>query len=275
MIKLRKTIFFSALALLLGPFVSGTAQATDLKIAIFDTSFCLGQHKSTNASIKIKEVFYNSKAFTDSCPKNLFNRHGSLVLEHLLKVLPKNKKFSIELHPMVIFDKNGYQNEEQWQLALEESQKRKIDLALLAVGLPHPPSKSIQTSFPLKAFMASGQRGGRIKKDTKLWPQILKDDSKRVMIGSYIPPTKNLPDDYMMDKTLLNLQKIDYLFSGGDSGAKLAGSSRAVTTALGKALFLCPLDMFKIQDFLALKGCLKKHEKMLKDPVERVIFPTY
>jgi hypothetical protein len=270
-ISLGLFIFYSISAL-----ANDKDQNRVLRIAVFDTPFCPTLIKNNNPKIIVLQPFSTDKALEKSCPKNIHGRHGLKVINRLIKVIPK-LDFKVEIHPIIIFSQQGIQSPQSWKDALLRVKEKKIHVLLLAVGLPLKNSKqaSLLGNININAFMASGQSSGRIRKNTIVWPQSQKDQKKSLIIGSYNPPTIDSPTDYLEDKTLLHVSKIHYFFSGGDSHARLSGSSRAVTTAFGKALSICPLIHFIDSNMAGLKFCLKTKQEIVKDPVSKYQFATY
>ncbi len=272
-----------AQVIFLGPLLSDPTYAQInsskrvLKIAVFDTPFC---PKLINKTKKNIEIFPPSLPFAAQrgpfveCYEDLFGRHGLHVLNHLLKVIPK-LDYKIEIHPIIIYTRKGMQSERSWSNALQKAKEKKVDLLLLAVGLPSQKPLKVLSDLPFNTFMASGQISGRIRKSTLVWPQSIKSNDRSIMIGAYLPPTDQLPDQYLQDKTLLHVEKIDYYFSGGTYQDRLTGSSRAVTTALGKALLLCARINFIDGNLKALKKCLKSKKRDLKDSFSNFNFATF
>jgi hypothetical protein len=281
-IKLRLS-FIMAPVLLLGLFLSqplfSQTSSDDrvLKIAVFDTPFCPKLINKTKKNIKILPPYLpygGQRAPSVECYEDLNGRHGLHVLNHLLKVIPK-LDYPIEIHPIIIYTRKGMQSEKSWSDAIKRAKEQKIDILLLAVGLPSQKPLQVLTELPFNTFMASGQMSGRIRQSTLVWPQSLDKNDRSVMVGAYLPPTEQLPDQYLQDKTLLHVKKIDYYFSGGDYKARLTGSSRAVTTALGKSLLLCPRINFIDRHLKELKKCLKSKKRALKDSYSNFIFATF
>ncbi len=219
--------------------------AANLRVGIIDTGFCGKQYKDVfNAT---KEDLGN----TCSLKRNHPRLHGQLVLEEFLKHAPK----SVEIFPIIVFNKKGEQRLTYWEAALDYSKKKKLDVLLIAAG--YPTSKKIK--FPkliIPSFVSSGTREGGIQAKTFLYPQELKSSDKIFLIGSYSPSKNTKFNDAMVDSRRMYPKRIDYYFSGDSKDNHLSGSSKAVATALGKALRSCELTK--------LRSCLKKSKRFIK-----------
>lgn len=224
-------------------FLNSSLLAKDINVAIFDTGFC--HSKTFDATNSVKMTCPEQK----NRKKRSFRYHGQWVLEQLKKELDGKK---INIYPVIVFDKNSKQDQSYWRNAFDYISEKKIDIILLASSLPHSKEKiSLKLPKNILTFIASGQTGMAIKKDTKLWPQSSNSDNM-LIIGSYLEDGSSLVDD----PNLIYREKIDYFFSGeADKVLPLKGSSLAVTKALAWAIKKCKTDF---------KKCLRKKRKLIK-----------
>jgi len=232
------------LGLLLGLSI---VHARELRVAIFDTGFCIDQLPRHRA-IRIKPIIDHAGDFSKArhCQKmDRKNRHlhGHWVLKNFIENYRGKQK--VVLTPHIIFNRHGQQFWQYWHKALQS----KIDILILAVGFPI--SKTNSTPLPAITFAASGGWGGAVKAGQKFWPMDL-NDKKLILIGGDLENELGLAPLY--DKKLLYQNKISYYFSGGNSKTPLRGSSRAVGIAAGRALGLC----FELK---SLQQCLHKKRK--------------
>jgi hypothetical protein len=251
------TIYKTGSVLLLALFFIPSLFAAPLRVGIIDTGFCANQYKE----------FFNAtkQNLGKLCQlkRNHPRLHGQLVLEEFLKYAPKD----VELFPIIVFDKKGEQKLSYWKEALKYSEKKKLDVLLIAAG--YPTNKRI--AFPkvsITSFISSGTREGGIKSNTFLYPQELAIMDHLFLIGSYSPSRNLKVNDAMVDSRRLYSKKIDYYFGGhAEKGSYLNGSSKAAATALGKALSICP-----VKD---LRPCLKAKIKFIKVINQKPAIPTF
>jgi len=233
------------------------SHASPLKVAILDTGFCpsllmLKKNIKVNSQVDLTHsVKLNCKSYSIS------NRrfHGQWVLEQFLKNLKTTKE--VEITPFIIFDKNGIQKEIYWQRAF--SKQAEFHLIISAAGLLFKNKIDITETIKTPIFVAGATLGKRIKKNSKIWPQIEFRKDLVFTIGSYLPKSEALGS--REDYTLLRPKEMKYFFSSGDSIDHFKGSSRAVATASARALDLC---YEKLIGFKGLKSCLKKKQFQIK-----------
>jgi hypothetical protein len=253
------------LLFLLTPFESFAA----LKIAIVDTGFCTKRIK-TSASIIIapaldmtNSVKLNCDDMKDNDLKTQGRFHGHLVLEELIKYLPKES--SLTIFPLVIYNASGKQTQEAWDQAIAWIKKENIELVLTASGLIGP--APALNELPSIWFIPSGRIGGSVKKDSILFPQSLAPKENIFIIGDYFDGKT-----IVYDQALLYESAIDFSFASGDSG--LTGTSRTVAHALGKAIDVCSLNI-KMKSPRELRQCLSKIQKNLYDTVSKKSIKTF
>ena len=224
----------------------------NISIGILDTGFCLNKINFKRKNITIKPVEIMTPPFTIPCRrKTLLGRrfHGHYVLEEFLKTLSSN--INITIYPYVIFDKKGRQDKVFWKKAFDSMDYHQVDFALIAAGLPvvnktNLPYLRTGTTY----FVASGKETVGITSETKLFPHNLHKNKNLIMIGSFYEPTKKDPR-LILDTSILNFDKTDYFFSGGNNNNELRGSSRAVSYGLARAINLCEKSL------KSLNACLK------------------
>jgi hypothetical protein len=180
--------------------------------------------------------------------------HGQWVLDEFIKNYSGKEKIIIT--PVKIFDRQGFQKIEYWQLAIDFVIKHKFDYVLSASGLKT--DKVVTKKLPAIWFVASGQTSPSIKISDHLFPQEL-NVSNLYLIGDY---HQGNPD--LFDQSLLYQDKIKYYFPAGKGEFK--GSSKAVAEALGKAISYCGKE---------LVGCLNKKEIIKRDPILKKDFRTF
>jgi hypothetical protein len=232
---------------------------SEIKVAVLDTGFCPRKLNFKSKNIKVYETEFMMAPFRIPCNrKTLLGRrfHGHHVLEEFLKNLESKKKISI--YPIVIFDKSGQQTSKYWDKAFKKVDALQVNFVLLAAGLP---LKTKRPELPyLRSqtihFLAAGKEGVGISKQTKLFPQIHHQKENVFLIGNFYPPIKS-DQRLILDSAMLNLKQTHYFFSGGHGHSELRGSSKAVATALAKAISLCDLPL------KSFKQCLEKKSKTL------------
>lgn len=210
--------------------------STGLRIGIIDTGFCLANAYDATGSLREN---------CDEKKKESFRNHGHWVFKELgIKTL---------IFPVIVFDNEAKQKPTYWKKAFHYLNENKVDLILMASSLPIEKIEQMNLEIPksMTLFVASGQAGKSIDAFDLLWPQVLAPQENIIIIGSYFEE-----DNTLIENTrLLNKEKIDFYFSGESKGL-LKESSLAVTSALKKAIKLCPTK--------AMKACLKKKSKQIK-----------
>lgn len=252
------------------------SQNQGLKLAIFDTGFCLDKLKSIPANVTIHPVEDLTGTAAYAC-ENLNPRerryHGQMVLAHFLNTLKNNRK--IDVYPLVIFDGAGKQELRYWKKALMRAKAHGANIFLAAAGHPltvHDLKRA--EGFPeidAISFVSSGRTGPYIKAGQQLYPQILSPKDNLFIIGSYYPPL--MQDDLIYDENLLYQDRIDYYFSGGKGDAILRGSSRAVATALARALNLC--EKYFPNRIKELRHCLRSRQRKLMTHDKKKVLKTF
>ena len=226
-------------------------EAKTLKIAIFDTGFCISKIKISKQIKIFKPTNVTGFSKNLDCTKIKSDRHhGHHVLETFLSEL--NIEDSLEIYPVVVFDDKGIQKAKYWQMALDIVKERAVDALLLAASLPLTIHSEIKLKVPSIAaiFVASGSVGRGIRKNTPLWPQVMAPRKNIFVIGSYI--TSQVSGKAIYDNSLINNDKIDLYFDGGSVHSSLRGSSRAVSIALARSINKCQLKH-------ELRKCLKSN----------------
>lgn len=242
--------------ILLALFFIPSLFAANLRVGIIDTGFCGNQ---------FKEVFNATREDLGnlcSLKRNHPRLHGQLVLEQFLKFAPK----TVELFPIIVFNKKGEQKLSYWEAAFKYSKIVKLDYLLIAAGLP----ANKKMSFPevtIPSFISSGTREKGIKRKTYLYPQELVKKDHLFLIGSFEPSRSKKFNDAMVDSRRMYPERIDYYFAGQPEGSYLNGSSKAVATALGTALKKCPTGDLRL--------CLEKKKRFINVLNHKKPLPTY
>jgi len=250
-------------------FVSQNLKASPLSIAILDTGFCLKNSTQNNLSTKIKiktpiDLTGDQFVCQNNYDKDQRRYHGQKVLDTFLATLGATAELII--HPFVIFDKNGIQNEKTWDLVMSSKFQKKYDLIISAAGLPLKKKKygNVYTTF----LLASGQVGRKVKKKTLLYPQNLAPKENLVLFGSYERDVKH--KENFIDTGLLNKERTTYYFKNSNQKESLSGSSRAVAIGAAKAINLCKDSVKK-----DIKKCLREKRKTLRFVNSKVKAYTY
>ena len=186
-------------------------------------------------------------------------RHGDRVLTNFFRNLTKlDHTQTISLYGL--FETNGQTHANSWAQALESAHKRKSAFIASAIALPLSESTRAPLGILPPMIVASGQWGGRIKEETKLFPHemIIKNQVPRenaLVIGSYF--LDDAHQEAFSDQTLLYKDLINYSFAMSDEIKKemnLSGSSYALAVAIGRLMSLCES---KLRPFKRLQECLK------------------
>lgn len=243
---------------------------SEIKVAIIDTGFCPEKISRLKKNITIQsQIDFTRKKKWDcsKISKKVLNSsprfHGHKVLLEFLKFAPKKEKITVK--PMVVFDLNGEQSKEAWIKAIKYVDKGNFDFVLSASGFVT--KEKLVDELPGIWFVPSGRIERSIKKSTILFPQSLAPQVNLYLIGDY-----NDGRETFYDQSLLYQNVIDYYFPVGKGSFK--GTSRAVAEAFGIALRSC----YKAKELSpphAMRLCLLKKSKNLRDPVLKIDFKTY
>lgn len=244
---------------------STNLHAESLNIAIFDTGFCPNLLPSSKlVSIAPTKDFTQSNDY--HCQKgslSSFRFHGQWVLKYLITHYHPQKKpknpVKLIIHPYIVFNKKGDQRKSYWELALKQLKEDKINLALMATGLPVKSNElrgltELTNQGQTFLFMASGQKDVRLTKQVKLFPQSAKNRLLALMFGHYYPALAK-SEHALIPPALLNTREIDY-FIPRSQFEQLKDSSLSVVQGLTTALNYCSYKQLKTA--LKLQECLKK-----------------
>lgn len=181
-------------------------------------------------------------------------RHGDRVLIQFFKNLaPNGAEFTLSLYSL--FTSEGITSQMKWEEALRSVQRSDVHLVASAVALK---GNFKQEQLP-PLFLASGQWGGKVKKDDIFFPQESLKESKKhrantLLFGSYHLDTHH--QEAYDDHTLLYKNLINYWFAASEHDI-LSGSSNALALGTARAMSFCAKEII---DFDTLKDCLKKRE---------------
>lgn len=256
------SVFFFLL-LILFPF----NLSAQIKIAIIDTGFCptttkkavIHETKDMTGKVTLVCQNYSLKELAES-PRF----HGQKVMDSFLSFLLRDQ--NIEIYPLIVFDETGVQTKEAWLKALDFISNEKIDYVLAASSFPS--DESLATELNGIWFVAAGRAEHGLKKSSKLFPQSLAPKPNLLLIGDYLEGKSS--KEHLYDQNLLYADVIDYYFPSG-SGT-FTGTSRAVSTALARALNICGASK---QDSKSLRNCLKKKSVKFKDRILKKEFLSY
>ena len=231
-----------------------------LNIAFIDTGFCPDKIQITN--IKIENAIDLTGSVKLDCKKMVSNKnsprfHGQLVLDEFLKYFD-NKKKSLHLFPLIVFNEKGDQKKEYWLRAIDWVKENKIDVVVTAAGFIT--SEKVVAELPAVWFIPSGRVTPQITKESRLFPQSLAPQKNLFVIGDFYDGQQVL-----YDQGLLFQDQIDYYFPSGVKG--FVGTSRAVAEASARALNLCPLK--------TMRDCLKKMQKVYIDNLSQRKIQTF
>lgn len=268
----------------ISPSVSTSSSAQDeiIRIAIFDTGFCPSLIEQ-NPHFQIEPVKDFTQSNTYKCiPGKLkgFRFHGHWILEYLEKELKvnseeenpnkpqlANKEASqrtplhpkIRIYPYILFNNKGDQSLEYWKIALKQLRADKINMAVMAVGLPAKKeniNSLVKSAQNFKGFflMASGQKDIRLNLKYGLFPQSKKEELLGLMLGQYYPALAS-SEVALLPPAQLHSRKSDFFFKV-NSFNQLKNTSLAVTQALGLIIKQCSYG--EIVNFSKVSTCLEK-----------------
>lgn len=252
------------------------AKSKSLNIAIFDTGFCPNLLPSSKRiSIAPPKDFTQSNEYL--CQKeqlSSFRFHGQWILKYLVTHFHPKEAIKLNIYPYIVFNKNGDQKRSYWELALKQMKQDKIDLSLMAVGLPVPiKSKALKVLTALanqsqsSLFVAAGQKDVRITDKVQLFPQNAKNRLLAILLGNFYPPLAP-SEKGLIPPALLNISSIDYFIKNGHYD-QLRDTSLSVVQGLTIALNDCSLRQVKTH--LKLRSCLKHLSRPLKIKFENSI----
>jgi hypothetical protein len=257
--KCYKLFLYLITLLLMLPLITAAALADQpLKLALFDTPICqkynytkIYPHITIAKNIWPSSVEPNDRPCPEDIDRKFYRSfHGHYVLRNILKNISSKRK--IIIHPLVLFDHSGKQRLGYWSSALNWSKKNKINLQVIAAGLPISRPNKLKLTAP--SLVAAGNIGLGINPKTILWPQSSKSQLM-ILIGSFLP--SKLPTPYnggiYLDPNQLNQKLINFAFDGaGEKNIRFGGTSYAVAVAAGRVISACH------QQLSRLKTCIKR-----------------
>ena len=174
-------ILISSLLIFSGhPSLARVQKQNLIKVAILDSGFCPDQ-LSVPASMTIKENWFATESkFVFNCDQNEGSSqrfHGQKVLEAFVESWGLENKSKIEITPIIMLDKEGFQTKESWLRALKKIRNDKFTLVVSSIGFAIENVSEIngeKWSLPEQTtyFFAAGEKVGRLAK-VNLYPQIL------------------------------------------------------------------------------------------------------
>lgn len=236
----------------------------DLSLAILDTGFCPNLIKlPKNITLMPVEDVTQSAKYKCLSRDQLSSRqfHGQWVLEELLHGLDISKT-KLTITPMVIFDKNGRQKLSYWQKAIALAHSKKVDLVVVAAGLPlkREDTKALEKAAKMNThdllILAAGARVSKgVSKTDLLFPQDLLSKSNLVLFGSYHKAldASGPASLHFKDTSLIRPKNIDY-FVPYNFKPRLFGELKGTSLSLAKGAHLF-LKTCHSQP--KLKDCLK------------------
>ncbi|HLE12799.1 MAG TPA: hypothetical protein VI754_16205 [Bacteriovoracaceae bacterium] len=261
-------LFLSYDALAVGP------QA--ISLALLDTGHCikklanLNNDRSVIKIVEAQDATRGRPAVVDCEKAQVRDKkyHGYFMLQSLVGELKKlsTPAYLITIVPIQIFDKEGISKSAYWETALQLAKKEKVDFVIAAAGIAFDPHQKQQLEstfwqdFTLPIFLSAGNWGGKIKEKMQLWPQVLHRPNM-IVIGDYLGPNGN--GQIFFNKSLLNVEIIDYYFPSQHPDYLLTGNSLAVSLAFSGMLKVCS-SAEVLGEGNKLEGCLKAKKKTLK-----------
>lgn len=238
-------------------------EPTIIRVAFFDTAHCL-EYLTKQAPKNIIFKLENS-AYTQAevCALELSHpaRHGDRVVAIFLRNLTPasgTQEKALEIHLYGLFNPSGESPGSHWNHALESARKLQVQLIYSAVAT----KEVIKWDAEIALVVASGQWGGRVKKNATFYPhELIKNSAhlreRSLVIGSYQMDT--LHQEAWRDQSLLYSELIDYSFAQSESAAKelgVQGSSHALAIAAGRSLSIC---RHVTENFKKMRQCLQEH----------------
>ena len=246
-----------------------SAAADEIKLAIIDSGFC-PESRAPSTKVKIDKPLdmtgtlnFNCAAYTKKEKQTSRRFHGQWVLETFLGAL--KTKHSVRIVPLIVFDKEGNQQEEAWKKSLDFIKKEGINLTIAALGFNTP--KAINSELSGIWMVASGKAEGNIKKEMTFFPHMLAPKENLILIGDFFS-SPGRSDLY--DQNLLYQEFIDFHFAEG--GGHFKGTSRAVALAGARALNICAEQLHLPAQF---RQCLQKNAKKHRDPFLKKDFLSF
>lgn len=219
-----------------------------IKIVFLDTGFCPLEKKNLFIVHPVEDT--SGEVGSLECPPN-FNSlprfHGQKVLETFVKNYKGKKK--IEVFPIVVFDKNGFQKDVYWEKAFSKIDYIKPDVVISAVGLVN---QQITWRDSIKSvwFLSAARVSPRIKNSDIVFPQNHYLKNNVFLFGSYF-------EGNIIDPGQIDIDKIK-LFAL-DPKDDFNGSSYAVAKISSEILSKC--DLKKLDE-----KCFNKLSKDIKGP---------
>ncbi len=256
--KLR---FLSFLFLLLLSPMTNPLWAQEINLAIFDTGFCpdlLPPSKLIDVA-PVKDFTQSNQYLCQKDKLSLFRFHGHWALDYIVRHYHPKKPIRLHLFPYILFNKQGDQKKAYWELAIKQMHEDKIDLAMMAVGLPMQSNKlkdltDLFNQGKASLFMAAGQKDTRLGDGVKLFPQNAKMKLLALMFGDYHPALAK-SEKALLPPQQLNQESIDYWLKT-DQYHQLKDTSLSVVQAMTAALNYCSSK--ELKSFIELQKCLKR-----------------
>jgi|GEM_PF-1371611 len=273
---LNRKALFSLFILL-----SVSTQSKVLKIAIVDTGFCLEKLRPSKLIMVLPKVdiTQTNNYKCENTPKESRRLHGQWVLDVLTKQLnlgTKEEEVSLQITPIVIFDKFGHQKQDYWKTAIKFINTNDFNLLLSAVALPLKDIKIAANLPDLEvpiALFAAQRKSKDIKKQTALYPHILTPKENILIIGSYHKDQVTLKAHYA-DSSLTHPETINYFMPFEGDHPNLKGSSFAVTQAARKTLEYCLAPLLSRSTNL-IKKCLEKKKSNIQVKLKGKAFKEF
>lgn len=202
-----------------------------LKIAIFDTGFCIDQLPK-NEKILIHPIYFADKEFTLPCQdlnSHPARFHGQKVLSTFINHYSGKK--TLEIYPVIVFDQEGAHKVSYWKSAMPKIMREKVTHVLSATGVPL--LSKIQAILPktIHFTLASGRKEASLKQMVSLFPQDYLPKKQRTIVGSQL----KLSESVLQDPLTYRPGEVDvWIDEHPDEPFK--GSSRAVAVYFAKKL---------------------------------------
>jgi hypothetical protein len=247
-----------------------------VRIGVIDSFFCHPKNIQYNDLI-IKRAFGANDegvglATAATCAnkkKNKKRLHGDSVIRTFLSnVTVEKKDHRIILYPVTVFNQNGVQTPQNWAKAMAYLKSKKVKYLCLATGLIADKklaylNKGLVSDFI--TFAAAGNKGGKLGKDSVVWPHIHLLQRNGIVFGHYLKPKYAPPKVEALyghlDFLLLFADKVEY-FVENPMDRPFAASSYAVSKSVGIIVSNCR-EALEDYDIKAIRNCLNKISKPL------------